>query len=330
MSVQQYLRKYTLMAYSENGQVLDLSDLRFAFVVRRGDWQTPNSADIRVYNVAPDTANKIQLITPKPEFSRITISAGYEDSFGTIFDGQIKQVRQGRESQVDTFIDITGADGDSAYNFSTLSLSLAAGQTSPSNSVEQIIAQMAKYSVSQGYSPSLSTNPLPRGKAVYGMARDELRKVAFNTQTTWSIQDGKVTLVPLTSYIPAGEIPVITSATGMIGLPEQTQNGIKVRTLLNPNYKIGQAVKLDNESIQNYRFSIGFNDQVSNQNTANFAKTQNDGLYYVMLAEHSGDTRGNGWYSDLTCLAIDASIKPGYTQQSVLSEGGVSAIKRYG
>ena len=66
--------------------------------------------------------------------------------------------------------------------------------------------------------------PLPRGKAFYGMARDEMRKIARNTQTAWSIQDGKLVMGPQTAYRP-GEVPVITAATGMVRMPEQTQNG---------------------------------------------------------------------------------------------------------
>ncbi|WP_457818986.1 hypothetical protein, partial [Staphylococcus aureus] len=71
------------------------------------------------------------------------------------------------------------------------------------------------------------------------MARDFMRGAARTAQAVWSIQDGKVQLVPETSYRP-GLIPVITSETGMIGLPEQTQNGITVKMLLNPYVKISQ------------------------------------------------------------------------------------------
>lgn len=329
MSVSQYLRKASLIVYGVDGNALDLSALRFAFAIRRGDIQTPNSADIRVYNVAPNTAKGIQQITPAPEFSRVVVQAGYEGNYAVIFDGEIKQVRRGRESQMDTYIDISAADGDSAYNYSVLAMSLAAGATSPANQVEQIVQGMASNGITKGYTPDLSTNNLPRGKAIYGMAKDELRKVAKTTQTSWSIQDGKVNLVPLTAYMP-GEIPVITSKTGMVGLPEQTQNGIKIKLLLNPNIKIGQAIKLDNASIQQYRYNLALNQQAQNEATTLYNKLDDDGLYYVMIADHNGDTRGNDWYTDITCLAIDASIAPEYIPRFPLGEDYVTSIKRYG
>jgi hypothetical protein len=186
-----------------------------------GDIQTPSSADIRIYNLSDQTAQAIQ-----NEFTRIVLQAGYEGSFGVIFDGQIKQVRRGRETQTDTYLDITAADGDSAYNFAFSAASLAAGST-PIDHFNAVAKDMEKHGLSEGNLPELPGNALPRGKVIYGMSRDVMRNVARNTDTSWSIQDGKLTMIPQTAYVP-GEIPVLTSATGVIGMPERTQNGIRL------------------------------------------------------------------------------------------------------
>lgn len=327
MSVQQYIRKASLIVGGDDGNAIDLSALRFAFSIRRGDIQTPNSADIRVYNVAPQTAERIRQILPTPEFTRVVIQAGYEGNYGVIFDGQIKQVRRGRESQLDTYLDITAADGDSAYNFAVSAVSLAAGST-PNDHVAAVLEGMAKFGVSQGYMPQLEGNPLPRGKVIFGMSRDELRKVAKTTSTSWSIQDGKVNFIPLTAYMP-GDVPVITAATGMVGLPEQTQDGIKIKCLLNPNLKIGTQVKLDNASIQRYRYNLSINQQAQNAMSEQSNKINDDGFYYVMIADHQGDTRGNAWFTELTCLAVDATVPISYTQRQGVNNS-VGPIKRYG
>lgn len=408
MAVDQYLRKASLLIGGPDNKAIDLSNLRFKFSIRRGDIQTPNSADIRIYNVSDQTADRIRQINPKPEFTRVIIQGGYEGNFGVLFDGEIKQVRRGRESPTDTHLDITAADGDSAYNFSVTAMSLAAGAT-PKDQISAVIQGMAEASIKQGYIPeTLPGNPLPRGKVVFGMSRDVLRDIAANTNTAWSIQDGKVQFVPLDAYIPTGEkipaidnteaikaklaefqkmqvefndlvkkgddaraagdeagamgyyrqakalnekkgavlaeaqrlkaqerpesftgIPVITSATGMIGLPEQTQNGIKIRVLLNPNIKIGQAIKIDNKSVQQYRFGMGVSQQAKNALIDQSIKLNADGLYYVMIADHTGDTRGQAWYSDLLCLAIDASVPASLIPKQGIN-GDVGSIKRYG
>ena len=38
-----------------------------------------------------------------------------------------------------------------------------------------------------------------------------------------------------------------------------------------------------------------------------FASTAADGYYIVGYIEHSGDTRGNPWYSDMICLTADTA-----------------------
>jgi len=334
MTVPQYIRKASLLvgdrvtrgnnpsaAVAENTAV-DLSELRFRFAVRRGDTQTPNTADIRVYNVSENTAQAIE-----KEFARVVLQCGYDGNFGIIFDGQIKQVRRGRESTTDTFIDITAADGDSAYNFAISAITLEAGST-PNDHIDALLSSMAKRGVGRGYIPDFAGNPLPRGKVLFGMTRDELRKVAANTSTNWSIQDGKINMVPLTAYIP-GEVPVLTAQTGVIGLPEQTQNGIKLKTLLNPNLKIGQAVRLDNASIQRFRYNLAINQGAENLKSSRSNKINKDGMYYVMIADHVGDTRGQEWYTDLYCLAIDASVPTDFRER-VRVNGQVGSIKRNG
>lgn len=300
---EQYPRKASLIIGENAGDALDLSELRFSFVVKRGDFQTPNSARIRAYNMNPDTMARVE-----KEFTRVVLQAGYEGNFGLIFDGTVVQTRRGRTSQVDTHLDITAADGDAAYNFAIVSTTLAAGSTAQDHF--NVAAQaMAKHGVGVGYTAGLQSNPLPRGKVMFGMARDFMRGVARATQTTWSIQDGKIVVIPETSYMP-GEIPVINSDTGLIGLPVQTQNGINFRVLLNPNIKIGTLVQLDNKAVQQFEYGLSVEQQAQNKRTALENQLQTDGYYYVMWAEHQGDTRGNEWYTDVVCLAADVTSIP--------------------
>ncbi|WP_334004341.1 phage protein [Burkholderia cepacia] len=323
MSVQQFGRKVSLIIGFDSGEALDLSELRIVFRVQRGDLQTPNSARIRVYNVSANTARRAQ----SKEFTRVVLQAGYEGNYGIIFDGQIKQVRRGRETQTDTFLDITAADGDSAYNFAVVNTTLAAGST-PADHVAAVCTAMGQYGVQQGYLPELPSNPLPRGKVMFGMARDFMRWTARTTQTVWSIQDGKVVMVPETAYMP-GEIPVITSATGMVGLPQQTANGIEVKMLLNPSVKIGRLIWLDNASIQQYEYSLNVGQQAENERIEMQAKLQDDGFYYVMFAEVSGDTRGEEWYTSVVCLAADVTVLPdSFKDKAAVPSADV--IKRFG
>lgn len=296
----QYIRKVSLQLGDVDGNGLDFSKLKIRFAVRRGDIQTPNTADIRIYNVSPDTANRVQ-----NEFSRLLLQVGYEGNFGTIFDGQIRQVRRGRENATDTYLDITASDGDSAYTHAVVNISLAAGSL-PADHVAVCADAMAEHDVKLGEVPGLPGNALPRGKVMYGMARDYMRVVARNTATVWSIQDMEITMIPQDEYLP-GEIPLINAKTGMVGMPEQTQNGIKVKMLINPSVKIGQLIQIDNASIQQMRLGLSQGELAAQGLTMETAKLDDDGLYYVQTVDHTGDTRGNDYYSEAICLASNAS-----------------------
>jgi hypothetical protein len=293
----QWLRKASLLVGSDTEQQ-DLSALRFTFQVKMGDVQSPNQATFRVYNVSDATAQRVQ-----KEFTKLVFQAGYESGpFGIIFQGTVVQVRRGRESGVDTFLDITAADGDEAHNFATVNTALSAG-----HSFRDRIDALAKaMGVEVGHVPDLPPQKFPRGYTMCGMPRDFMRDLALSTDTKWSIQNGTLQLIPLYGYLP-DEAVVLTSNTGMIGLPTQTIDGIHVRCLLNPQIKVGGRVRINNASVQQAPLDISYQ---GSKNNAVLPSIKDDGFYRVVVNAALGDTRGNDWYSDLTCIALGEATTP--------------------
>lgn len=311
---QQYLRNLSLVVADPAGKGIELGALRVTFEVRRGDLMTPNSCDLKVYNLSEDTANKVTNRLQKSEFTQLALKVSYGDPTQNppqlIFRGTIVQARKGREDQKNSYVALTAADSDEAYNFSAVALTLAAGSTQASG-ISILIKQMATAAVNQtltqGYTPQLTPNKSLRGRTYYGMTRDELRDIAANNDCTVSIQDGQLTFVPLTAFVPGAAV-LITPYTGLINVPEQTQNGLEMTVLMNPSVKIGQLVKLDSSDVNQYRYGLDLESQKINALLAlSTTKLNADGLYYVLKAEHTGDTRGTPWYTKLTCIAVDAS-----------------------
>lgn len=298
-SSDQYLRKCSLIV-STGGDGLDLSQLRIVFKTRQSDVQTPNTAIIRVYNLSDHTAQSVQ-----KEFTAVRLQAGYETgAFGTIFDGTIKQVRRGRENPTDTYLDILAGDGDKAYNQAVISKSMAAGYTDK----DELDALVQSMGLPPGYIADMTPGAGQRGQVLYGLARDHMRNLADRNGMTWSIQNGQVQMIPNTGYKP-GTAVVLNSNTGMIGLPEQTEGGILVRSLLNPNIKIGCLLQIDNASIQQDLFGGKFLNAPGRLENLKGVKPKitSDGFYKTYVAEFEGDTRGEPWYCDMTCLAVDKS-----------------------
>lgn len=297
----QFLRACKLIVSTAGGDGLDLSALHVKFSIRKMDVQTPNTAEIRVYNVAETTVARV-----RKEFSRVIIQAGYESNFGVVFDGNIKQVRVGRENGTDTYIDIAAGDGDDAYNFAVVSATLAAG-ASQADQIDAASAPMEARGVRHGHIGEISAAKLPRGKVMYGMSRDYLRQSAEATDTSWSIQDGKLQFIPLTGVLP-GQAVVLSSQSGLIGRPEQQIDGIKARCLLNPLLRIGAKVQIAERDIEQAKISTGRLVGTSVDSTLNRpASIAADGIYRLLVVEHTGDTRGNDWYSDIICLDVDAT-----------------------
>jgi hypothetical protein len=290
-----------IVAGGANG--LDLSPLHFTFSIRAAEIETPNSATFRVFNLAPDTERRII-----NEFDSISLSAGYQEQNGVVFSGTITSVTHGKQTNVDTFLQIDAGDGDLGYNFGVANQTLAAG----SSLLDAVRHNAAAMNVQVDpnlatLNPSLGGIVLPRGKVQFGLARVFMRNIADTVGARWSIQHGVLTLVPLTGYLP-GEAVVLNSSTGMVGIPEATDNGINVRCLLNSRIRVGGTIKLDNRDILQ---TVVKTRAYPNTNPLYYsASTATDGIYRVIVNEFEGDSRGLDWYSDLVCLAVDPTSPP--------------------
>jgi hypothetical protein len=308
---QQFIRTCNVVVFSNQAGPfqagLDLSALRIKFSIKRSNTATPNVADIRIYNMSDETANQIG---KGKEYSKVLIQGGYNSNYGVLFDGNIFQAIIGRESAQDTFVDIVAGDGDLAYNFAVVNATLAKGSTQ-ADQVNAAVKSMTPLGVTAGAVSNLPPAQLPRGKVMFGPAKNYLKNSARVSNCAWSIQDGKVTFVPKSSYLP-GERVVLTSKTGMIGTPQQTNIGVNVKCLINPNIKVGGLIQIDNASIAKYKINL----QVPNS-PANIAPPLTaDGVYQVLTMEHTGDSRGIDWYSTLVCINMDVTANSLYSVQT--------------
>lgn len=301
---------------------IELGALRCQFSVSAMDVDAPPTALIRVFNLADSTAQQIQ-----KEFQSVTLQAGYETgNFGVIFSGTIIRVKKGRINNIDSFVDIMASNLDVIYNFGFVNKSLKAG-SSFNDHLSAIKDSVNNSSVAKGLSgaqaqglqygstpDSLGTGgTLPRGKVLFGLARDKLGNVTDSTGTVWSIgPDGKVSIHPLTGYLDGTPVN-INAQTGMIGVPTATTQGIEVSCLLNPLIKAGTRIKLNNADITTTTNSYQGAGFPAYSDYQFFANTSTDGTYVAMVVEHEGDSRGHGgdWKTNIIALAMDQSGNSG-------------------
>lgn len=303
----QYLRKCSLIFANAAGDAIDVSNLRIVFAIKKTDGQTPNTGNFKVYGLNAETRNKIQ-----KEYTDVLFQAGYESNYGICFTGTAKKVIKGSDNNVSPYLEVQAADGDTAYNFSTVNATIAAG-ASQRDQIDKVTKIMKDKGVQVGTIEVDDTQKLPRGKVMYGMSRDYMRDASASGGASWTIQNGVVQVIPLRGVLP-GEAVVLNSKTGLIGRPEQTDTGIKFRCLLNPFILVGGALQIAERDIQEaeLREEPAATDKKKDSKSKQKEKLQvdieADGFYRVLTLNLTGDTRGKDWYCEGECLDIDASV----------------------
>ena len=305
MSVEQYGRKFLLSALNQEGKGVSI-DEQFAvhFHINHGTFLFPHTADIRIYNLSD---NLIQSFVK--EYTAIEIQAGYEGNYGVIFQGTVKQVRKGRESSVDSYCDIFAADGDIMHNDTTVAETMYKGYTQ--RDVWTAVGRAAEGSgttVAPLTFPPSTDNPSPRGKVMFGMLRETVRKFGATNNMLTTVSNGQLQAMPLYAYKP-GDIIAVNAATGLVAVPEQTELGITFTCLLNPAIEWGSRIELDNSGITQNLVANPFDITAGAQPLPNaFPSLAANGIYKVLVADHIGDTLGNTWYTRCICVSLDATI----------------------
>ena len=311
---QQFLRACTLSLSGSSSLSIPgggPTDLRIEFAIGASTIQSPNPARFRITNPNPQTIASFK----NKEFQTVTLEAGYQDNVGLIYSGDVKQSLYAHaEDNVTAYIDVFCAEGGNAYQQARVGKTLAAGYK-PQDKAQLALDAMAPFGVT-GFglvNVDLSQPSYPRGRPFIGMARDLLRQVALSAGATWSIHGGKVDMIDHDKPIPSSGSVVLNSSTGLIGWPQQTEDGIIARCLINPAIKVHTQVQIDQASINEAEKDNTPTGDASTKNI-NLDKTGQiaaDGIYNVVFMETEGDTRGQPWYMTLTLQATTASENAG-------------------
>ncbi|HGJ5883966.1 phage protein [Arsenophonus sp.] len=306
-----WIRKCSLIISDEKGEGIELSDFRATFNITWSDTHYPRTGVFKVWNLRKETVSQIQA----KEFVNIQLMAGYQDNTGLIFTGKIRYTISGRDNPTDTFVIVQAIDSHEAYDYATLNTTLSAVHTQAEQH-NTLLTGLAPYGIVKGVTPEFDSIRFPRGKVYFGMVRDAADNLAGQCLASWQYINGQLVMVPENKYVQ--EAIVINSATGLIGLSQQTiEAGINVRCLINPNIQINGLIRLDQALI--YRTMLPNSDialgdsKLSENDDGGLRQTQGavsqpaslstDGDYIVKNITYTGDTRGKPWYMDLVCIA---------------------------
>ncbi|HHE3599662.1 TPA: hypothetical protein ACPD3N_000004 [Pasteurella multocida] len=265
--MKQFGRQWKVELSNDNEKLI-IEQLRVSFEIDKTINEKPNPAKISIWNLNRTHINQALI----QSFKKLTLLVGYHE-LRTIYSGDINKIKVRRDG-LDFILDIECSDGFKAYTESRVSSTLKKGATD-----EQIIKEIQKTmpQVNESAVDIPNKRQLPRGRVMNGDSREVLNRIARNNNADWSIQDGSLVFLPKDKVLN-DDVILLSQETGMLGMPEQTDDGLELSCLLNPALQIGGLVNV--KSILEY-----FN-----------------GEYKIVKLSHSGDGLGGDWVSKLTVI----------------------------
>lgn len=254
--------------------------LQMAFTIEKTALSTPNKATISLYNLAPDTEQRIQ-----DQYDQIVLLAGYGNQNSLLFSGTITSIAR-RWENCDYIVEIEAGDGDFDYHKATVSATLAAG--SDHNSV--VAAALASFAKTKAGPVNVgASSQRLRGKVVCGATRDVLDAMARDLNAHWSIQDGQLVVCGVDLALPTASIPLVSAQTGLEGYPTITEKGVTVRMRLMPSLQIGGLFRLETS-------------KAATTTKKGTSRQDPSGQYKVTKIKHEGDYRGEAWSTEVECV----------------------------
>jgi hypothetical protein len=229
--------------FTANKSVTITLPFTLEFEITRNSLATAQTATFRLYNLAEATRNAI--LKDKFNFTQlraIQFRAGYyspaNDFMPLVFNGTVLTAYSYRRG-VDFITEIQAYDGGwQMSNINTVSLTLEAGATGT-----QTITRLSKLLTGLDGIPIVGNYPVAnkRGEVLFGNAWQLIQlKSGFSA----IIDNGQVKALNRDEVI-AGQIPVISSATGLLGSPQRSDASLDFEMIFEPRLTLYQLIRLE-------------------------------------------------------------------------------------
>lgn len=277
-------------ASESEGNTLDISALRCAFYCEKSTTDTPNYSQITVYNPSHSTISSV-----KPG-DTVILEAGYENgNYGMIFTGEVVQPLIQKDGGTDIALILIVQDGDAYLNSAFVIKTIGKSATQA-----DVVAACTDNSVAQGAIPKLLLQVrLPRSRVLFAKAAEIIRRIACGNQSQMYVEDGTLHIVAASDYDESTAVE-LNPSTGLIGMPNQTDDGVSGQCLINPSIKLNTLIYINQRLVQQKQVAEG-ETTVTDVNA--------DGVYRIVKLVYEGDTHGDTWYCTFEAIA-QTGMKP--------------------
>jgi hypothetical protein len=277
----------------EGGILVTPSAIRLKFDISKNPIGTPNNSKFEIFNLSQASRQAIK------KGYILELKAGYKGLVETIFTGNVRP--DGIKSQrhgADISTNLECGDGESAIVLAKLDKSYPPG-TSLIQILEDIAEQLGIEDPAQpdGVTAGTVLGIPPviygRGISIHGPCNVSLNKLLKPQGLHWSVQNGKLEIIPVGANKGASAI-LVSAETGMLGVPSFNGQYVEFQSLLNPKLVPNALVKVVSEN----------NDP------------QINGFFKIQTSHFEGDTHDNHW--GVKCQGIP---QPNIQQKFTLNDG---------
>lgn len=232
--------------YLPNRNITITLPFTLEFEINRGGTPTAQTATFRIYNLGEVTRNAIQRDSfTFTDFRAIQFRAGYWSPAGNfmplVFNGTVKTAYSYRRG-VDFITEIQAYDGGwQMSNVNQVSLTLEAGSTGT-----ETITRLSKLLTGLVGVPIVGNYPVAnkRGEVLFGNA---WQLIQLKSGFTAIIDNGQVKALNRDEVI-AGQIPLISSATGLLGSPQRSDASLDFEMIFEPRLTLYQLIRLESSA----------------------------------------------------------------------------------
>ena len=260
-------RKAVITFGPRGEQGKQISGLRVKFQIEKNLEAIPNKATISVYNLNSDS----RALTERKNLA-LVLAVGYGQLLENVFNGDIARPTSKLDG-ADIITTFEVGDGEKAYQESKVNITYAGGTT-----LKDAILGVAKsFGKSIKDLSALGPEKILNGMVLSGPSRKHMDDLSSKAGVEWSIQDDSIQIIKK-GGATNDEAVLLTSTSGLIGIPVKKDKGIEVASLLQTKIKPGGIIEVRSKFIS--------------------------GMFKVTKVIHKGDTHDNEWLSVVEALPV--------------------------
>lgn len=278
--------------------------LRITFQVTHFAGGAFSIAEITIFNVSRYAERQMLGDGSTGKYEFISLEAGYDGLFGSIFVGQITNVQLhledgGATRGIRFFCKSSAKERD--QNLINLTLS---PETDPVQIIEACADSFG--AEIQFYGDFSGLKRRSRGTVLQGSPTACMNELGETFAFDWMVENGAIKIIKR-DFALNNQVYVISAGTGMIGSPVVSDTEVGIRYTLNPKIKLGDTIKLESMAPR-FEFSGAF--------FYDIPRTIGEGYYKVYSLVFAGDSHGDQWESQISCLRLNAAAQAGISQRA--------------